>query len=255
MPRWVPKPTTEAGAPTGSGPAIARLLHAALGLHFVIAWVSLGVQVDPLIGPQGLEPAVDWFARLAERPDTDFWDAPSLLWLDASTPVLIAGCVLGAVLGAAATLGAWPRVLLPISALLYLGYAHAAPTFLSFQWDNLLIEAGLLAGLLPRDRGAPLAHLAFRVLLFKVFFESGIAKWASAAGDWGDGSAMALYYQTAPLPTPLAAVFHHLPGWWHTLESWGTLFLELAVPVAIFGGRRLRAVALGMFSFLSLIHI
>ena len=137
----------------------------------------------------------------------------------------------------------------PDLGLLYLGYAHAAPTFLSFQWDNLLIEAGLLAGLLPRDRGAPLAHLAFRVLLFKVFFESGIAKWASAAGDWGDGSAMALYYQTAPLPTPLAAVFHHLPGWWHTLESWGTLFLELAVPIAIFGGRRLRAVALGMFSF------
>jgi len=248
MPRWVPKSSTEAGAPTSSGPAVARLLHAALGVHFVIAWVSLGVQVDALIGPTGLEPAVDWFARLAERPETGFWDAPSPFWLGASPLALVGGCVGGALLGLVAAAGFRPRVLLPVSALLYLGYAHAAPTFLSFQWDNLLIEAGLLAALLPRDRAAPLAHLAYRVLLFKVFFESGVAKWEGAAGAWQDGSAMALYYQTAPLPTPLAAVFHHLPGWWHMLESWWTLFFELAVPVAIFGGRRLRALALGVFA-------
>lgn len=247
MPRWVPKSSAEAGADGGSGPAIARLLHAALGAHFLIAFVSLGVQIDPLIGPEGLEPAGEWFARLAARPDTGFLDAPSHLWLDASTPTLLAGCVLGGLLGLAAAVGMAPRVLLPLAALLYLGHVHAAPTFLSFQWDNLLIEAGLLAALLPRDRPAPIAHLAFRVLLFKVFFQSGIAKWASAAGDWQDGSAMALYYQTAPLPTPLAAVFHHLPGWWHTLESWWTLSFELAVPIAIFGGRRMRALALAVF--------
>lgn len=248
MPRWVPRTTPESGPLAGSGPAVARVFHALLALHFLVAWSSLGVQVLPLIGPDGLEPALDHFARLAARQDLGMLDAPSPFWFGASAPALVGGCVLGGALALAAAAGLAPRVLLPLSALLYLGYAHAAPTFLSFQWDNLLIEAGLLAALLPRDRASPLAHLALRLLLFKVFFESGLAKWASPRGDWQDGSAMAAYYETAPLPTPLASLFHHLPAWWHTLESWWVVGFELAVPVAIFGGRRLRALALGVFA-------
>jgi lipase maturation factor 1 len=248
MSRWVPRSTLQTGPLAGAGPAVARVFHGLLALHFLVAWASLGVQVLPLIGPEGLEPAVDHFARLSARPELGLLDAPSLFWLGASAPALVGGCVLGAGLAVAAAAGLAPRVLLPLSALLYLGYAHAAPTFLSFQWDNLLIEAGLLAALLPRDRPSAAAHLALRLLLFKVFFESGLAKWASPRGDWQDGSAMAAYYETAPLPTPLAALFHHLPGWWHTLESWWAVGFELAVPVAIFGGRRLRALALGVFA-------
>src|SRR5256885_8382782 len=44
------------------------------------------------------------------------------------------------------------------------------------------------------------AHLLLRVLLFKLYFESGIAKWQSGLHDWHDGSAMTFYYETAPLP-------------------------------------------------------
>ena len=248
MPRWVPRSSPETGSLAGSGPAVARLFHALLALHFLLAWASLGVQVVPLIGPDGLEPAADHFVRIAAHTDLGWLDAPSPFWLDATPPALVGGCVLGGALALAAAAGLAPRVLLPLSALLYLGYVHAAPTFLSFQWDNLLVEAGLLAALLPRDRAAPLAHLALRLLLFKVFFESGLAKWESPRGDWQDGSAMAAYYETAPLPTPLAAVFHHLPAWWHTLESWWAVGFELAVPATIFGGRRLRALALGVFA-------
>ena len=248
MPRWVPRSRPDDGPLTGSGPAVARVFHALLAVHLLVAWASLGVQVLPLIGPDGLEPAVDHFARLAARPGISFLDAPSLFWFGATAPALVGGCVLGGALALAALAGIAPRLLLPTSALLYLGYMHAGPTFLSFQWDNLLVEAGLLAGLLPRDRAAPLAHLALRLLLFKVFFESGLAKWASPRGDWQDGSAMAAYYQTAPLPTPLAAVFHHLPRAWHMLESWWAVGFELTIPPAIFGGRRLRALALGVFS-------
>ncbi|MEC7946105.1 MAG: lipase maturation factor family protein [Myxococcota bacterium] len=247
MPRWVPRSNPDGGALEGSGPAVVRIFHALLALHFLVAWTSLGVQVVPLIGPEGLEPAVDHFARLATRTDVGILDVPSPFRFGATEPLLLAGCVAGGLLSIAAAGGLIPRVLLPLSALLYLGYANAAPTFLSFQWDNLLVEAGFLAALLPRDRPFPLGHLAMRLLLFKVFFQSGLAKWTSPRGDWHDGSAMALYYQTAPLPTPLASVFHHLPQWWHALESWWALAFELAVPATMFGGRRLRTLAFSVF--------
>jgi lipase maturation factor 1 len=227
---------------------VARLFHSLLALVFLLAWVSLGLQVVPLVGAHGLEPAVDWFARLDAHPGTSFWDAPSLFWLGASDTALTAGCGVGALLALLATLGLAPRVLLPLQAVLYLSYVHAADTFLGFQWDNLLIEAGLLAALLPRDRPARFAHTLFRILLFKVFFESGLAKWESPRGDWQDGSAMGAYYETAPLPTPLAFFAHHMPNVWHSVESWWVLAFELVVPVCAFGGRWLRAAALAVFA-------
>ncbi len=121
--------------------------------------------------------------------------------------------------------------------------------FLSFQWDNLLLECGLLAAFLPVDRRAPVVHFLFRLVLFKLYFESGVAKWQSELGDWRDGSAMIYYYETAPLPTWLAFTAYHLPVWWHHLESRATLVLELVVPFLIFGPRRARLVAAFAFSF------
>ena len=129
-----------------------------------------------------------------------------------------------------------------------------AAGFLGFQWDNLLLECGVLAAFLPASRRAPVAHFVFRALLFKLYFESGLAKWQSPLGDWQDGSAMTFYYETAPLPTTLAFYAHHLPAWWHHLESRATLVFELVVPFAIFGPRRARlgaAVALTAFQIIN----
>ncbi|MBW2413368.1 MAG: lipase maturation factor family protein [Deltaproteobacteria bacterium] len=139
--------------------------------------------------------------------------------------------------------GIFPRACFALLVPLYLSYAAAGRDLLAFQWDSLLLECGLLAVFLPRDREASWIHLLFRVLLFKVYFESGLAKWQSSLGDWHDGSAMTLYYETAPLPTLLAWYAHQLPEWWHHLESRATLVLELAVPFGVFGGRRLRLAA------------
>jgi hypothetical protein len=60
---------------------------------------------------------------------------------------------------------------------------------------------------------------------------------------------MTYYYETAPLPTWLAFTAHHLPAWWHHLESRATLALELGVPFLIFGPRRARLLAAFVFSF------
>jgi len=121
-----------------------------------------------------------------------------------------------------------------------LSYAIAGQTFLSFQWDNLLLECGAFAVFLRRDRRVVWAEWLFRLILFKLYFESGIAKWQSHLGDWRDGSAMTFYYETAPLPTWLASYAHALPAAWHHFESWATLALELVVPFGIFAPRVVR---------------
>ncbi len=125
---------------------------------------------------------------------------------------------------------------------------------LSFQWDNLLLECGLLAAFLPRDRPAPLIHFLFRVVLFKLYFESGVAKWQSPIHDWQDGSAMTFYYETAPLPTWLGVAMHHLPVWWHHFESRAVLVIELIVPLFIFGPRPLRLTAAGSFGVFQIMN-
>jgi uncharacterized membrane protein YphA (DoxX/SURF4 family) len=98
------------------------------------------------------------------------------------------------------------------------------------------------------------AHFLFRLVLFKLYFESGIAKWQSPIRDWQDGSAMTYYYETAPLPTWLAWYAHHLPVWWHHFESRATLALELVVPFGIFGPRPARLFAFAAFTLFQIIN-
>jgi hypothetical protein len=242
--------------PGGSGPRVASLFQRLLGLVSLGAWLSLAVQVRTLIGPRGLLP----LARLLERLGVEgvpVFAYPSLLRWPALTGdgVLLGGTLLGAALALVAVAGVWPRVALGMSSLLYLSYSAAAQTFFGFQWDSMLVECGMLALFLPADRLAPAAHLAFRLLIFKLYFESGIAKWQSHLHDWQDGSAMTYYYETAPLPAGLAHLAHNLPAWWHHLESRAVLVLELVVPLAIFGPRRARLGAAAALSLFQLVNI
>ena len=243
--RWPRPPWT-----FGSGPSVAALFGMLLALVSLIAWVSLGVQVRRLIGGHGLLPLAD-FIEAARTANLARWARlPTIFLWTQSDGALLAGIVIGVGLSLGALVGVRRRLCFALSTTLYLSYAVAGRTFLGFQWDNLLLECGMLAAFLPTTRPAPVAHFLFRALLFKLYFESGLAKWQSPLGDWQDGSAMTYYYETAPLPTALAFYAHHLPVWWHHLESRATLVLELVVPFAIFGRRRARlgaAVALTAF--------
>jgi uncharacterized membrane protein YphA (DoxX/SURF4 family) len=221
---------------------VALAYQKAFAAVLLLAFWSLGRQVPSLVGERGLLPAHTMFERLGEA-GVSFWRAPSLFWLDASDAALQAGTWLGMLLALLALLGRAPRACFALSAPLYLSYAVACDDFTAFQWDNMLVEVALLSALLPTDRPEPLVRWSLRLLIFKLYFESGIAKWQSHLHDWHDGSAMTFYYQTAPLPGPLGWHAHHLPERWHHLESWGALALELLVPFLVLGGRRMRLVA------------
>jgi len=236
-----------------SGVRVAAVFHRLLALVFLFAWGSLLWQIEVLIGSRGLSPIVEMLASVG--PTLGFAKFPSLVLFDSSDSALVVGVWFGIVVALLWSSGFVPRLCAAISALLYLSYATAAGDFLHFQWDSMLIECGVLAALLPVDRPAPWIHILFRVLLFKLYFESGIAKAQSYLGDWFDGTAMTYYYETAPLPTWLAWYAHALPAWWHQLESRLVLVVELLVPLGIFGPRRARvacAVTLTVFQILNL---
>ena len=230
-----------------SGPDVARLFLRLLAAIFCVAWASLGWQLDVLIGQRGLLPAAP-FLEAVRAQGVGFAQVPSVFWLRADDVALHGGIWLGLGLSLAALCGFAPRLCLGLGTLLYLSYASVAGSFLSFQWDNLLLECGALAVFLPRDRPARWIHILFRMLLVKLYVESGIAKWQSHLGDWQDGSAMTFYYETAPLPVWLGWYAHHLPAWWHHLESRAVLVLELLLPWLAFGPRRAR---LALFSILT----
>jgi hypothetical protein len=233
---------TDSAATTGSGPAIARLYHRLLAAVFLVAWLSLGAQLDVLIGSRGLLPLAPYLAGAGAR-GLGPAQLPTIFWIDASDTVLRLGIWLGVALAVGALLGVRPRLCTALATFLYLSYVTACRDFLSFQWDNLLLECGLLATFLPTDRPAPWIHVLFRLLLFKLYFESGIAKWQSHLGDWQDGSAMTLYYETAPLPA------------WHHFESWATLVIELVLPAFIFGPRPVRLLCFAAFTGFQLINL
>ncbi len=151
-----------------TGPRVARLYHRLLAGIFFIAWLSLAVQVKLLIGDHGLMPIAGY---VAAHSQLEFFHFPTLfLWLH-SDAVIVAGTWVGMVLALVAMAGLAPRACLAASTLLYLSYVIAAQSFLGFQWDNLLLECGMLAVFLPRDRRAAWIHWLFRLALFKLYFE------------------------------------------------------------------------------------
>jgi len=192
--------------------------------------------------------------------------APTLFWFDASDRALRTGCIIGFALALLAMIGVFRRTMLVLMGVLYLSYVTAGGVFFGFQWDNLQLEMTLHAILLPsfaiplilrgsRRRFAvryraphPIVIFLMLWLLFRVYFESGLAKILAVGGGWRDLSAMQHYYDTAPLATWLGWKAHNLPIWWHQIESALVLLIEFVLPIFIFSRRWARSLLFVVFS-------
>ena len=113
-----------------------------------------------------------------------------------------------------------PVVSLVLLFVSYLSLTIAGQTFLSFQWDILLLETGFLAIFfapvrwrMRRDSDAPVSrvgHFLLKLLLFKLMLMSGVVKLTSGDDSWWNLTALDYHYWTQPLPTVL--------GWWADQE-------------------------------------
>ena len=135
--------------------------------------------------------------------------------------------------------------------LFYLSLTVVGQVFLGYQWDSLLLEAGLLALLLTPwclrlDRSSdlpwPFAVWMFRWLVFRLMFQSGVVKLTSGDPVWRTWKALDYHYQTQPLPAWTSWYFHQMPAWFQTLSLAFMFYAELVAPFFIFGPRTLRRI-------------
>ena len=234
------------------GYLVARWLFLrSLGLIFFSAFYSLVFQIRGLIGPNGILPARGYLAEVARVLGARrFWFAPSIFWWSSSNRVLLAACIVGMIASLLLVLNLCPRGALLVCVAVYLSFISAAQDFASYQSDGMLLEAGFLslffapAGWRPRWGISEPPSRASRFLLvwlmFRIYFESGIAKILGRDPEWRDFTARDQYYQNGPLPTWIAWYAQHLPHWFHAATAVLTLALELVLIFAVFLPRRLR---------------
>lgn len=223
----------------------------ALGIIYLIAFVSLGIQVLGLVGENGITPAQSFLKAVAERFGPErFWLLPTLCWLNAGDFFLQFLCGGGALLSIGLIIGFAEVPLLILLWMFYLSLATVCGEFLSFQWDILLLETGFLSiffaslGVGPKSfRISPPSHWTLwllRWLLFRLTFMSGAVKLTSGDPAWRSLTAMTYHYETQPLPTWIGWYAHQWPVWFQKISTVGMFVIELAVPFLIFAPRRLR---------------
>ena len=166
----------------------------------------------------------------------------------ATTRLLWWGTAVGSGLGVVLALGLWPRWALLGCLVLYASYTRIGQDFLSFQWDNLLLESAFFTLFITPGgrrlaRGAPphpLGVFLMQWLLVRLYVESGLAKLFLGDPTWRDLTAMATYWETAPLPTWLGWYVHQLPTWAQKASSAFTYVVELGLPLGVWAPRRFR---------------
>jgi len=218
---------------------ISWLFIRSLGFIYLFAFVSLGSQITGLIGADGLLP-VEPFLR-AVKDDLGhaaYYQVPTLLWLNASDATLKILCMLGAILSLSVIFNRFSQPCLAFLFILYLSLFHGGQTFLGFQWDLLLIEAGFLAIFL--RYGSGFIIWLFRWLVFRFMFLGGVVKIVSGDPTWDNLTALNYHFETQPLPSPLAWYAHQLPETLLMAGVFMTFVIELLIPFLIFSPGRFR---------------
>jgi predicted DCC family thiol-disulfide oxidoreductase YuxK len=231
-----------------------------LGIIYLIAFASLWVQLPGLFGTDGIRPSAAVMASVRQQVSDSgigmdrYHLVPTLCWFDAGDRFLKAQCVAGMVLALLVIGGMAPSPCLFLLWLIYLSLCTVGEPFLNFQWDALLLEAGLLAIFiapwqwLPRRpaRERPVSRIGLwllRWLVFRLMFESGCVKLASGDAAWRHLTALTFHYETQPLPTWIGWHAHQLPLWVQKSDTAMMFAIELFLPFLIFFPRRPRQLA------------
>lgn len=245
-----------------------------LGLVYLIAFASLWVQIEGLVGSDGILPVADYLDRIEARVGTErYWRLPTLLWfgdswfgdgwLSDGNLALHLLCGGGVALSLALVVGVAPIPVLFLLWAFYLSLSLGGQAFLSFQWDTLLLETGFCALFVapavwrPTHPGQPpapprLGLWLMWLLTFKLMVLSGAVKLLNMDETWWQLTALDYHYWTQPIPNWISWYAHWLstwdwlPTWLDKLSVLVTYVIEIALPLLIFAGRiGRRAVAAG----------
>ncbi len=222
-----------------------------VGVVHLVAFASMTLQIRGLAGRDGILPAAEYLAQLAQHYGPErFYLLPTLAWLNAGDGFLIGLGVAGMIAAALVVAGVAPRGMLLLAWGLYLSLVSVGGDFLWFQWDGLLLEAGIAAALLApwawrsrlRDTWQPTRAAVWlaRWLLFRLMFSSAVVKIMSGDPSWRHLTALRFHYETQPLPPWTAWYAHHLPAWFQSSSAAAMFAIEGLAPFLVFAPRRAR---------------
>jgi hypothetical protein len=228
--------------------AVLRLL----GLVYLVAFLVLAFQMDPLLGSGGLLPVAQFLSRVHDNLGAGaYWRVPTLFWLGSSDATMRALCWLGVALSAAALLGVTNALVQLALWALYMSFVHVGQIFYGYGWEIQLLETGLLAvflcpvrGLrpLPPTRVPVVVMWLLRWLVFRIMLGAALIK-LRGDGCWRDLTCLDFHFETQPNPNPLSISLHHAPHAVHVVGVLFNHFVELVVPWFAFGFRRFRHAA------------
>ncbi|XP_033645655.1 lipase maturation factor 2-like [Asterias rubens] len=215
---------------------------------YLCAFTSLYVQIPGLYGDGGILPA-----RVVLKPDgrpveKRFQKRPSLMWftmdlgLEAQEGMDLI-CILGCVVSLICLVSRRMRdgAMFALLWFLYMSVYEVGQTFLWFQWDILLLEAGFLTILVApfhlskwrQPTGSQHDTITLwlvRWLLFRLMFASGVVKLTSLCPTWWDLTAMDWHYESQCIPTSLAWYAHQIPQWFQKLSVAAVYAIECGTP-------------------------
>ncbi|MBX3102871.1 MAG: lipase maturation factor family protein [Bacteroidetes bacterium] len=225
-------------------PVTWRLLRTGIGLCYLLAFGSLIPQMPGIYGSQGILPLAEYYAHAWNTDGVlAILKLPSLLWLNASDPVLELLPWIGASMGALVMLG----IAAPWGALgawaIWLSFC-AGHNF--YIWDLFLLEAGLLllvslflkqqnGGYTPR-----ICLMAFRFLIFRMWLSMAIVKVYLSDPAWYDLSFMQYYWAGQPQPSYFSWYMAQLPDGFQRLTSLTVLVAEHLLSFWIYSRHRKR---------------
>jgi len=242
-----------------------------LGLIYLIAFISLWVQVDGLIGANGMSPLNQFLPLVRHHFGRNaYFLFPTLCWFNSSNAFLHFLCGAGVLCSLLLILGIAPAVSLACLFVFYLSLTVAGQVFLNFQWDILLLETGFLAIFLapwqlwPRETATRGGHgclpvsraglFLLNLLLFKLMLMSGVVKLTSGDSSWWDLTALDYHYWSQPLPTVFAWWADKSPEWFKHFSVVFCLAAEIIAPFFIWSRKHsaLRLVAAGTMILLQI---
>ncbi len=245
----------------GNRVVVTRWFIRCIGLVHVFNFWSLAEQVSRTLGSRGLLPVREYVQRFTSNPDLGAWDrilaCPSLFLWSTGDALLVGLAWVGVGLGVLTVLGILSRWCFMSMFILYLSYVSVGQMLYQFQWDSLILETTVLCFFLPSSgvlfrkwgRGADkVVAWLFLWLLYRLYFESGLAKLFWGPDTWATLDAMRRYYETAPIPTILGWYAHDFSAAWHQFETAATLVIELLLPAVIFASPGPRRFGLVVFT-------
>ncbi len=241
-----------------------------MGIVYLLAFASFWPQIPGLIGRNGILPTEAFLQGLKVTAGAlSYWLCPTLAWFNASDQFLQLLAAAGVCLALLVVLGVLTAPSLALLYVLYLSLVVVGRTFMQFQWDALLLEAGFLSIFFPPwvilephwGRAKPgsqpppsaIIRWLFWWLLFRVMFMSGAVKLLSGDPVWRDLTALSYHWYTQPLPTPLAWYVELLPMAFQKFCAACTFVIELIAPWFIFAPGRFRLGAAALTIFLQLL--